>query len=130
MTASNYGKTYSALMSRAFVRSDNNKATSTRLLNEERGQTGGNECDSPNRVEVEPRLTKKGEAELAIDYPRDNTGDRKIRCRVDCGGEYPGERASGGSHAIVTCHLVCRFDRAAAQQHRRTHLGCRCPTRQ
>jgi hypothetical protein len=94
-----------------------------RLLNEERGQAGGNECDSPNHVEVEPGLTKKGEAELAIDYLRDDARHRKIRCGVDCGGEHPGERASGGNHAIVTCHLS-RFDRAVAQQHRQNHQPC------
>ena len=89
-----------------------------RWLQEEREQTGGHERGSPDQIEVEPCLTKKGEAELTIDYPREQPCDYKIGSRMDHGGERSGYRAGGGSYVMVTCHLVCRFDHAAAQQHR------------
>src|SRR5215469_1190659 len=42
-----------------------------KLLHEGSEQTRGHECGPPNQVEVEPGLTEKCEAELAIEGPGD-----------------------------------------------------------
>src|SRR5207302_7349390 len=85
-------------------------------LQEEREQTGGHERGSPDQIEVEPCLAKKGEAELTIDYPREQARDGKIGCRMDQCGENSSERTDGGCYVMVTCY--CGFVCDASQKHR------------
>jgi hypothetical protein len=44
---------------------------------------------------------------------------------MDCGGEHCYQRAGGG-HVMVTCHVVSRFDRTTAEQHRQQHQPAPC----
>src|SRR6185369_12958218 len=44
-------------------------------LQEKGDDTGGHKRGRPDQVEVEPRLAKKGEAELSIDHPSDQPRD-------------------------------------------------------
>ena len=59
------------------------------LLSKESEQTGGHERSSPEQVEVEPGLTEKREAKLAIDRPRDQPCDGKIADCMDSRGQQP-----------------------------------------
>ena len=56
-------------------------------LHQQRDHAGDHECYSPHQVEIEPGLAQDREAKLAVDHPRDESGDRKISRRVDRGGK-------------------------------------------